>query len=348
MKFDVIIGNPPYQEMTNTIGKKKNTVKTMPLYQEFIEKSLRITLKYCAMIVPARWYSSSIKTLEKLRDTLIPEGHLQYLVDYSNALECFENVRIAGGVCYFLYNKEYTGNTEVTNIYNGLSNKKYRDLNDYNIIVRDNVAIDIISKIKDKTNRYMIDYVERNVFGINNTNELDEEYEEEFKNYGGTSESYFNIEEYSNEITLKSTVGNSIVKYEDVRRNKQLINKYKLIIGKLLAGGGDHPVDKNGQMKIISGIYSLPKGTICTDSYILIGYSDSKKYIDNVEKYIKTKFVRFLIYSTLSGLNITDINFKFVPMLDFRTQWDDEQLNKEFELDQSEIDYINKLIKAIE
>lgn len=143
MRFDVIIGNPPYQ-----LSDGGNGASAKPIYHLFVEQALKLKPRYLVMIIPARWYAGG-KGLTAFRNDMLNNSHIKALYDYSNSADCFPSVNIAGGVCYFLWDREYSGNCSIVNVNaKGLSIVSERALNEYPIFVRDNAAIDIIRKIQ--------------------------------------------------------------------------------------------------------------------------------------------------------------------------------------------------------
>lgn len=145
MKFDVIIGNPPYQLSTGGAGKQAK-----PIYNLFVEQSKKLNPRFLTMIIPSRWFSGGIG-LDSFRDSMMNDSRIRRIVDYSNAKDCFPQNSISGGVCYFLWSRDSKGECVFTNINNGNENTLTRPLNEFSVLVRYNSAVSIIHKIKNNT-----------------------------------------------------------------------------------------------------------------------------------------------------------------------------------------------------
>lgn len=338
MRFNVIIGNPPYQRENNKASDNGKNPVYKAAYCEFIERALEVKPTLITMIVPAKWYADKQTSLARLRHMLKDEGHLENLIDYKSSADCFPNVRIVGGVCYFLYNKEYLGDCSIMNMTQNSCCSLKRDIVREEYIIRDNIGIQILEKIKSKTVDFMDSYVEASFFDIPS-------------NEKGSTSQNDKADEPDYEI-LSSENNSMCIKYisrDSVLRNRTIADKeYKLIVGKLLAGGGDHPVDKNGQMKILSGIYKVNPNQVFISNYLMVMHSENMSKIINCEQYIKTKFVRFLLYLGIAGLNITADSFRYVPMQTFDMAYNDQMLYYKYELTCDEIKFVENFIKGIE
>ena len=143
MKFNAVVGNPPYQIMDG--GAKASA---SPVYHLFVETAIKIRPNYLSMIMPARWYSGG-KGLDSFRNTIMKSNKIKKLFDYFDPNDIFPGIDISGGVCYFLYDNSFNGLCEVNNFRNGIKTSLIRPLleNGETTFVRFNEATKIMQKI---------------------------------------------------------------------------------------------------------------------------------------------------------------------------------------------------------
>lgn len=319
MKFDVIIGNPPYQMNDGGHGASAS-----PLYHLFIEKAKELNPQYISMIIPSRWYSSG-KGLDTFRQNMLNDSRMKKLVDFTDANECFPGVEIKGGVCYFLWDSLYNGKCEVTNNFNNKTTLLERNLNDYEVFVRFNSAITILNKVLNlKQNKLSSKISSRNPFGFA-TNFTDFEDKDSCN---------------SSKIYLRGKVG--YIKTNSILKNKDLIDAYKVLLPKAGEGDGKFP------NKIIGTPILTEPNTCCTETYLVANHFNNVKECENFLLYLKTKFVRFLISLRKSTQDTTKDKFEFVPDLNMNRIWTDEILYKFFKLNSEEINFIESMIKEME
>lgn len=323
MKFDVIISNPPYQ-LSDGGGTGSSA---MPIYQYFVEQNKKLKPRYIVMITPSRWFAGG-KGLDDFRYNMLNDSHIKCLIDYANSAECFPGVIIAGGVSYFLWDREYSGECTIENRKNNDVNITTRKLNEFDIFVRDNVAIDIIRKVKLKAEKSFDKCVlSRNYFGLISSENGHKEKQKE-------------------DYTLFSLNGYSYIEKNKVSDKSKIANKYKVIMTKAMSGGNKPSSD--GKYQVVSTIKVLKPQEICTETYLVLNSSDNFTVAENLSNYIKTKFFRFLLLQALTSINISREKFCFVPMQDFSKPWTDAELYKKYDLSQEEIDFIESMIKPME
>lgn len=326
MKFDVVIGNPPYNDA--------ETKKSTAIYSDFVLK-LKECSRYISFITLARWYSGGRgKSLNDLRRTLLSEKHLEKLVDFPNSNEVFtNNVNINGGVCYYLYDKEYNGDCKVQQIRNkNIVYDNYRDLSPYPIFIRDAIGLGVIEKVRqvNKGNYYLS---EVGVQAVDCFNVKDNIAVHGYYMEGDTK--------------IVDATGYLYAKREFLN-NQRLIDCYNVIVTHAVGGEG---------YVIPNTTRILEKGEACSVTYLCVGGTTDREKALRLLKYIKSKFVRFLILQTISGQNISASSFMFVPIQNFdetdNIDWVrsiagiDKQLYTKYNLSANEIDYIERSIKPM-
>lgn len=324
MKFDVIIGNPPYQLDDGGNGKSAK-----PIYHHFIEQAKKLNPHYLSMIIPSRWFSGG-KGLEQFRKGMLEDKHISHLVDFENFKDVFPGVDLAGGACYFLRNREYSGDCIVRNYNDHHYSEMNRKLDEYDFFVRQNKAIEIIRKIKSKNTDFktLDDRISsRKPFG------LPTNYEP--KNEGIP-------------CWFIQRIGLKYASEKDVDDSSNYLNKWKYIVPKSpIAGQTDFskPVAfyYDGNTKIAK------PGECCTESFIVLGAFDTEEEVKSFKSYILTKTVRFLLLQTVVSQDVTKKNYCFVPDINNYTRiFDDDYLCKLWGITQEEWNYIDSRICNIE
>lgn len=325
MKFDVIIGNPPYQLETGGAGKQAK-----PIYDLFVHQAMKLNPRFLTMIVPSRWFSGGMKQLEDFREKMMNDGRIRVLVDYANAKECFPQNSISGGVCYFLWDRDHAGDCRFTNIKAGKEDKLVRPLNEFPVLVRYNDAVSILHKIKAMKESALSQIVSSLCpYGLPT-------------NYRGKN-TFF-----ENALTLHSSEGESYISRKEVQKGVECIDTYKIVMGKVSAEHAGEP-GKDGMYRVLTASTRVigPK-EVCTHSYFIIGNYEQKEYADNLLSYLYTKFVRFLLLVTMSSINLSKSVFWVVPLQDFSHPWTDEMLYQKYGLTDEEVSFIESMIRPME
>jgi site-specific DNA-methyltransferase (adenine-specific) len=255
---------------------------------------------------------------------MLSDDHLRKLVDYENARDAFPGVDLAGGVCYFLWERDSVGSCEVTNIAGDTPPVvSERNLNEFPTFVRHSAAVPIIRKVLAKKEERMSSQVSaRKPFGIP-TNVRPEK---------------------SGDLILRWEKGEGPYPRQKVEVGKELIGKWKAITSYV---GFDHAGNpgKDGRRKVFSKMDILPPGTICTETYLVIGAYKTKKEAANLIAYMKTRFFRFLVAQFMYSHHLTKSAYEFVPVLDMTAEWTDEILSERYKLTAGEVAFIASKIR---
>ena len=320
MKFDVLIGNPPYNKLDGGAG-----VSAVAIYPHFVDAAKKSNPHYISMIMPAKWYNGG-RGLDEFRETMLHDKQLRALYDYVDTHDCFPTVDVAGGVCHFLRDRKYDGPCDFVSCKAEVKKAKTRDLSGAEVLIRFDEEIDILNKIQATNPVYLSSKVySQKPFGL--------------RTYVKPIE--------GGDIGLRYNGGLGAYKRELVTTNKELIDKWKIITSCLTAEHAGE-TDKNGQKRILSTLEILEPGTICTETYMLLSVFDSKEECVNMYNYLKTRFVRELIAMTTSTQHMAKANFRFVPLQDFSRPWTEDDLYAKYNLSDEDVKFIETMIKPME
>jgi site-specific DNA-methyltransferase (adenine-specific) len=336
MKFDVIIGNPPYQLSTGGgTDEKKAATQAKPIYNKFIEQAKKLNPRFISMIIPARWYSGGMG-LNQFRSDMLNDKHIVKLVDYINSKDCFQGVDIAGGVCYFLWDRDHLSNEcEVVNFSGDSVKSAIRSLNEFTtLFVRSNDAVKIIDKVIKQSSHFMDEIVSPiDTFGIPSK-------EKGHKNKQPGDISLLHSVGYNDQ-------GESYISRDSIKKNRQYIDKYKVKISIMVPQSGEVGIKPENGYRSISTPQILKPGQVDTFSYLNIGFFDTKEEAENLVSYVNCKFTRYLIRTTYSSVHVSRDNFKFVPLVDLKRSWTDKALYSHFRLTDDEVNIIEKTMRPM-
>lgn len=331
MKFDAIVGNPPYQEDTGG-GSAANVAakQARPVYNLFVDQAKTMQPHYISMIMPARWYAGGIE-LNDFRNEMLNDPHLIRLTDFVNSKDCFSTVDIAGGICYFLWDRNKEEVCEVTNVSGLERHTMRRHLNEFGeIFIRSNESLSIIHKVLNRSEHFLTDRVQP------------------IDAFGFPSAARGEKEPFIGCISLIHSQGTGYIKRSDVKKNAELIDKYKATISILVPCNGEVGIDPSKGYKAITTPRIEIPGEVNTFSYLVLGAFDTEAEIKNYKQYLMCKFTRFMLRLTYSSMHIARANFVFVSDQDFTEEWTDEKLYKKYELTEDEIAFIESTIRVME
>ena len=319
MKFDVIVGNPPYQ-----LSDGGNGASAAPIYHLFIQQAKKLNPKYMAFIVPSRWFAGG-KGLDAFRDEMLHDRRIKKLVDYPDASDCFPGVEIKGGVNYFIWENNYSGDCEITTI---IGDEEYppmkRRLDEYDTFIRWNDAIPILRKVQSLHESTLDKVVSsRKPFGLP-TN---------FKNFNNIN----NPDKYKIYANKKT----GYVDKTQILTGKNYIDKWKVLLPKANEGTGDIP------NRVLTRPTIAEPFSVCTETYVVIKSFINEQEAVNFSRYIKTRFFRFLVFLKKVTQDTTAKVYSFVPDLPMNTEWTDEKLFERYNISLEEQEYIKSMIKEM-
>lgn len=322
MRFDVIIGNPPYQLSDGGGGIGTSAV---PLYQKFVEQAKKLNPRYLTMIIPARWYAGG-RGLDDFRSSMLSDNRIRKLVDHFDPNDCFPGIDLSGGVCYFLWDRDNTGDCEVINNINKNKSVLTRPLLEKGLdtFIRFNESISILHKVALFNETSIADMASSmKPFGLR---------------------TYFKGEaiEFNNSIKVFAYPQNSYIGRNDITQSKDLVDKYKVFVSGTYGERGGFPY-----LVLAKPFLGEPK-TCCTETYLMFGPFQSKVICDNFISYVQTKFFRFLVLLLKNTPRATKKVYSLVPIQDFSEPCSDEKLYAKYNLSAEEIAFIERMIRPMD
>lgn len=328
MQFDVIIGNPPYQ-MTGGGGGTNDS----PIYHQFVQQAMGLEPRYLCMVIPSRWMAGG-RGLSSFRSEFLEDQRVRVLVDYENAKDVFPTVGIGGGACYFLWDGEHSGPCDCTYHRNGVVvGPDARELDEFDVFVRDKRAVDILRKVTSRNEDSFEELVSGDTpFGLA-TN---------FKEYQrDASPTKKQLRIYAN-IGTKRVQGS--MKRDAIQKNTQLIDVWKLFLPKT---GSGRERERSGVDLVLSPPIIGEPGAVCTQTYLVAGPLKSKSEAQYVEKYLRSRLVRFLISLRKPSQDVFRSMYRWVPIQKWDRAWSDADLYKKYEISKEEIEYIESMIRPM-
>lgn len=322
MNFDIIIGNPPYQERDGDIERQS----AKPLYNKFIEKSLIINPDYISFIIPARWINGG-KGLDDLRRKMLGNGKLSYMHIIDRESTIFSDIMLPGGLVYFILDKNKP--VEKPCIIESNNTVQHRILNQDTTILLDPLASRLSDRLLELGEPFSNYVSERKYYGIDSDAikypekynldfSLTKDLEHQYKVYGVIDN--HRVERYISKDVVKLS-------------RQDRAEKYKIFISKAVQN------TNNILYSRLRPFIGKP-GDICTETYLDIGPFDSLGEAQRVFQYIETSIFHFIVMSGMSGQNISRKSFDTVSMIDTSEDITDSKLCSRLVVNDTEFQYI--------
>lgn len=327
MKFDVIVGNPPYQ-----LSDAGHGASASPIYQKFVECAISLNPRYIVMITPSRWFAGG-KGLDEFRKRMLGESRLRNLVDYPKLYDGFPGVKIRGGVSYFLWDRDYDGPCTVQTMWDGepLGPPMQRQLNTYDVLVRRNEAVSILDKVLayrvgGQPEPTLAERVSsRKPFGFPT-------------NFHGTK----SPKGLKQAVKLYGSQRISWVSRSDIQQNSDWVDDWKVLM--TAVQGTSAAVET----KFLSNPIIAGPGEACTETYVVAGRFDTERLAQRYAAYLRTRFVRFLVSLRKSTQHANRSMYAFVPNIPLNCEWTDKRLYERYGITKDEIAFIESIVHPID
>ncbi len=337
MQFDVIIGNPPYQLDDGGFG-----ASAIPIYNKFVEQAIALEPRYLSMVMPARWLFGG-RGLDEFRKKMLTDERIRRLFDYPDSRQVFPSVDVAGGVCYFLWDRDNPGDCKIVEFNHDMSHaESTRPLLEMGaeVFVRSHIALSILKKVVS------VESPHSDSLALPDAKRFDRQVSSQ-KPFG--LRTFFrgsSTRSSQNDLIVLQSGGRAWTSRAEINVGQDLIDKWKVFTSK---SSSEHAgqFDKNGQRRVLSLSGVIPPGSVVTETYILLGAYDAEQEARNCFSYATTKLFRFLVATRSSAQDLARSAYSFLPVQDFSKSWTDEELYAKYGLSEEEIAHIEKLIRPM-
>ncbi len=338
MKFDVIIGNPPYQ-----ISDGGNAASAIPIYHEFVTQAIKLNPRYLSMVIPARWMQGG-RGLDVFRNHMLSDNRIRELHDFENASDCFPGVEIKGGICYFLWARDEKGKCKISTYIQGnvYRSERYLLEEGLDVFIRSPLQLSILNKVKIlKEDSFSNILNAGRHFGFHTKVDWKNDSKGYIQTADGKSQLPFLASKTpENNVKLYFAKGIGWISRKNILRNIDDVDKYKILL----------PRSGNPGSTIIGKPIISEPNSCSSNTYVVVlpKYDIGLKEAENIVSYIKSYLFRFLVATRTSTQDVAPKAYEFVPMQDFSKPWTDEELYAKYGLTDEEIAFIESMIRPMD
>ncbi len=334
MQFDVIVGNPPYQLSDGGYG-----TSAAPIYQMFVEQAKALEPRYLSMIIPARWFAGG-KGLDEFRESMLADNRLRSIDDFLSASDVFPGVGLKGGVCYFLWNRDEPGSCQVSTHFNdwpiSTANRPLLEKG-ADVFIRFNEGLSILKKVM------AVEIGKADSVTLPENKRFDQLVSSR-KPFGFETTFKGKVTKRTGDVLVYQNGGTGYVAKNSVSTGTELIDKWKIYIGRAAPGTGNKDTYPH---KIISTPFIGEPGSISSETYLCIGPFDSKSEAESALSYLSCRLTRLLILLHKPSQDTTRKVYTFVPTQEWTRRWTDEDLYAKYGITASETAFIEKVVRPM-
>lgn len=326
VKFDVIVGNPPYQLEDG--GHKSSAT---PIYDRFVQQAKALEPRFLSMVIPSRWLVGGRKQLDAFRKQFLSDREIRSITDFITEKDAFPGVNINGGVLYFLREQGFKGECQAAVVLPGSTEANFlpRKLDEFDVFIRRPEALPIVRKangLAEDLGRFSENVLSLRPFGLRT-------------NFHGAAES-----SKSRSLKLYGSGKVSWVGLEQVEVNKELVDKWKVLLPAATDGNEVFPLpiwDSRGPF--VAG-----PGELCSETYLVVYVASSESEANNAVSLLRTKTARFLVAQRKIAQHNKADNFRFLPNFALDRHWDEDALIRELKLSEEDFGYIDSQIRTMD
>jgi len=335
MQFDVIIGNPPYQLNDGGYG-----TSAAPIYQLFVEQAKALEPRYLSMVIPARWFAGG-KGLDEFREAMLADNRLRSIADYLSAADVFPGVGLKGGVCYFLWNRDHPGLCDVTTHFKDWPVSTASRLlleKGADVFIRFNEGLSILKKVAS------VETGQSESLLLPESKRFDR-LVSSLRPFGFRTFFRGRKQMRKGDIAIYQNGGTGYVAREEVETGTELIDKWKLYVGRAAPGTGNRDTYPH---RILSTPFIGEPGSICSETYLCIGPFETQSEAESALSYITCRLTRLLILLHKPSQDTTRKVYTFVPTQEWNRKWTDDELYAKYGITESEIAFIEKIVRPMD